>query len=450
MKRLFSFIGKKPTDAAPPSAVVPHAPTGETTTFLTGDDRIDSRNVRLLLDTMAELISDSDPAALVRKIVDRAIRAVRAERGILLLRDPGGALAVTVARDEAGQDLAQLRYSTTVVNQVHESGEGVCLKIGDSERMEDLSASVVDLKLRAVMCVRLRYQEKVLGVIYVDSRVTTREFTHKDLRFFDALAVALSISLENARLIREALERQRLQQTLHIAQEVLIGLLPGNPVDIPDFDIAGRSVPAEDAAGDYYDFIRSGDGRLGMVVGDVTGHGMGPAVRMAGARAALRILFSQNLGEAEILQRLNVYLVADLSVGTFMSLVLCRLDPDRRLVYLANAGQSPPLILRRDGAMELAEGTGVALGIEAEGSYRNLPPIRLESGDLFVLFSDGILESRDSGDRMFGNEGIVAVLRQYRNESAASLVDRVYQNALQFSDRARLEDDYTMIVVKAL
>jgi len=402
----------------------------------------------VLLDTMAELISDLDHAALVRLIVDRAIAVVRAERGLLFLENAAGELDVAVARDDAGQDLGPVRYSTTLVSQVHRTGQGVCLKVGDSET-GDLSASVVDLKLRAVMCVRLRVREKVLGVIYVDSKVSTREFSTKDLRFFDALAVALAIALENARLVREALERQRLQQAMEIAEQILESLLPPDPTGIAGFDVAGRSIPAESAAGDYYDLVRCGDGRLGIVVGDVTGHGIGPAMIMTGARSALRTMFADDRDEADILERLNRRLSEDLADDMFMSMMVCRLDPGGRRLTWANAGQSSPLLLRADGKAQRLEGTGLALGIDEDVSYEAQETLELHPGDVLALFTDGILEARNAADEMFGYAGIERVLREHRASPAGALVEAVIAAANEFAGGAVAEDDLTLVVVKA-
>ena len=167
---------------------------GDSTVYLTGDERVDSAKIKTLLDTMAELISNQDPETLLRSIVDRSIRLVGAERGLLFLKERGGALAVKIARDGAGRDLkGKIQYSTAVVRKVVETGRPVLLKVGAAD-VTDLSQSVVDLKLRAVMCVTLSVKKRVLGVIYVDSRAASREFKHSDLRFFDALASAMAIN----------------------------------------------------------------------------------------------------------------------------------------------------------------------------------------------------------------------------------------------------------------
>lgn len=425
---------------------------GETSSILTGDDRIDSRNVKLLLETMADLISDHDPAGLVRKIVDRAIKAVRAERCILLLRDGGNDLRIAVALDDKGRDLgSQFRYSKSLAQKALEQPECLIRSIGDSDAATDLSASIVDLKLRAVMCVRLSFKDEVTGVIYVDSRATERNFTGKDSRFFEALARAISIVMENARLLRAALERERLQRAIELAREVLANLLPKDPMGIPGFDIAGLSLPAESAAGDYYDFVPCPDGRVGLVIGDVTGHGIGPAMVMTGARSALRILFENAaLDEAAILARLNERLVEDLGDGRFMSLLVGRLDVARRVVTWANAGQNPPIVLRADGTTQTLGGADLALGIEPGVAYQRRPSLQLQSGDLLLWLTDGLVEARNPAGEEFGEARVVELLRAHRSLPARHLVAKLRAAIVAHAGREQQDDDVTLLVVRAL
>lgn len=443
LKNLFTRVGKKEV-ASPPSTA------GETSTFLTGDDRIDSRNVRLLLETMADLISDHDPAGLVRKIVDRAIRAVRAERCILLLKDADGSVQPAVARDERGNDLGtNFRYSTSLVAKAFEQPDCLIRSIGDSDAPSDLSASVVDLKLRAVMCTRLSFKDDVLGVIYVDSRATERQFTSKDSRFFEALARAISIVLENARLLRSALERERLQRSLEIAREVLAALLPKDPTELPGFDLAGASIPAETAAGDYYDFVQCPDGRLGLVVGDVTGHGVGPAMVMTGARSALRLLFRDGHDEATILARLNDRLVEDLGDGRFMSMAIGRLDPKGKTLTYANAGQTPPLLLRAAGGASSLPIGKLALGIEPGVKYSASEPVTLAKGDVLVWFTDGIVEARNDSGEEFGVGRVEATLRANSGATARETIDHLRNAVAAFVGGGGFEDDLTLVVLRA-
>ncbi|MEW6746827.1 MAG: GAF domain-containing SpoIIE family protein phosphatase [Planctomycetota bacterium] len=426
--------------------------------FLTGDEQIDAANIRSLLDTMAELISDIELDRLLVSVVDRSIRLVNAERGILFLHDgsEGGRLKVRVARDARGSDLTEpLQYSTTVVARAQE-GTPQCLKVGESDREIDLSRSVVDLKLRAVMCVRLRVKEESLGVIYVDSRASAREFTRADLRFFDALANALSIAIANARLVAAALERERMRESLNIARRIQIGLLPRDPHLGGGWDVAGWTLPCEETAGDYYDFLplprdRRPVERLGIVVGDVSGHGVGPALLMSSARALLRAFTATGMGVGEVVGRVNQQLSEDLEADMFMSLFFGVLDLRGRTLTYANAGQTPPLLLRagRDESLDLAA-TGPALGIVSEADYGVSRLVELEPGDSLVLFTDGILEAKNPEGEVFGRERLRRVLAQsHRQEvSASSTIGVVRDEVRRFVGTNVRGDDLTLAIIR--
>jgi sigma-B regulation protein RsbU (phosphoserine phosphatase) len=441
VKNLFFNLGKgkgeKPKDSG----------LHESTTVLTGDDRIDARNIRLLLDTMAELISDVELGRLFVSVVDRAIRLTGAERGLLFLYDGSTELKIRVARDARGHDLpAPVQYSTHVTSRVAAEGTPICLKVGD-DRVMDLSQSVVDLKLRAVMCVTLRVKEEVLGVIYVDSKASAREFTRSDVRFFDALASALAIAIYNARLVVDALEKERLKESLAIAHSIQSALFPPDPTGIPGFDIAGFCVACESTAGDYYDFIRLSDGRLGLVLGDVSGHGIGPSLLMTSARSLMRAHCEGSI--VDVVRRTNEQFVQDVKDGMFMSLFFGVLDPIRASLSYVNAGQTPPMLLRAGGGCEDLETTGVALGIEPGFEYTAGKPLHLEVGDLLAIFSDGVIEARNASGELFGRERLAQALVRLRGKSAKEILAGVKQALTTYLAGVPAGDDVSFAIVKS-
>ncbi|MFH2001696.1 MAG: GAF domain-containing SpoIIE family protein phosphatase [Planctomycetota bacterium] len=420
----------------------------DNTIYLTGDERVDTAKIKTLLDTMAELISSMDPDRLLQSIVDRCIRLVGAERGILFLCDTNGKPGIKMARDASGSDLrGDIQYSTGVVNKVMSSGDPVLLKVGASDVM-DLSQSVVDLKLRAVMCVTLSVKKRILGVIYVDSKATSRVFRTSDLKFFDALANAMAITLENARLVAEYVETERLKESLEIARGIQQGLLPNNPDNVPGFDIAGTLKPVEVTAGDYFDFIRIHGNQLGLVVGDVTGHGIGPAILMSSVRAMLRGLTFSEFKLDSILEYLNEQLDRDTDADIFMSLFFGSLDLKKKTLIYGSAGHIPQLLYRsRDQEFVELKRTGMALGIEQGLAYRASDAISLEPGDFIALFTDGIIEMR-SGSELFGMERLKEHLIAYKDKSSAEIVSLIFDEVKQFSGKQEAEDDLTLVVVR--
>ncbi len=428
-------------------------PDTDQTRFLTGDDRIDSQKVRILLDTVAELISTTDHAQVLRSIVDKSIRVVGAERGILFLFEEGDPtrLRIQVARDAAGRDLeAPIQYSTTVTRKVATEGEAMCWKVSSQEEAADLSQSIVDMKLRAVMCVTLRVKERRLGVIYVDSRASHREFSRADLRFFDALAGALSIAVENARLIRETVASERVKEQVKVARAIQEGLLPRNPVGVKGFELAGWSLAAEEALGDYYDFIRLADGRWVVAIGDVAGHGIGPALLMSSARSLLHSLTDAPFELAQVLWRMNNRFQQDTGGTLFMSLFVGIVDPAQRTLVYGNAGHAAPLLVRKNGNTTLElRGTGLALGIERDMPYGVSEPLDLAPGDVLVFTTDGVLEARRD-DEFFGRGRLEQAVRAHSALAARSLIEAVHRAVLEFTGGVAPGDDLTLVVVRAL
>lgn len=425
--------------------------SSDATRLMTGDDRIDAQKVRILLDTIADLISTVDNRGILTSIVDKAIRMVRAERGILFLfeDDDPSRLRIMVARDASGRDLRPpIQYSTSVTKKVATGGEPTCWKVSSQEQAVDLSQSIVDMKLRAVMCVTLRVKDRRLGVIYVDSRATHREFSRADLRFFDALAGALSVAVENARLVREIVASERVKEQVKIARTIQEGLLPRNPEGVPGFEMAGWSLPAEEALGDYYDFVRLPDGRWVVAIGDVAGHGIGPALLMSSARALLHA-FTQDRGFdlGELLSRMNDRFEADTGGEIFMSLFVAVIDPGARTVTYGNAGHTPPLLLRASGECFDLTRTGLALGIEAGMPYGVEGPVALGAGDAIVLTTDGILEAR-AGDEFFGRDRLLRSFRRHAALSARELIGAVHRDVLTFTGETPPDDDLTLAIVR--
>jgi serine phosphatase RsbU (regulator of sigma subunit) len=431
----------------------------EQTQILSGDDRIDAQKVRTLLDTIAELISTDDSPDLLTSILDRAVRVVAAERGILFLFDKGdpGKLRIQAARDAAGNDLGEpIQYSTTVTRRVAADGEPMVWKVSSQEGVTDLSRSIVDMKLRAVMCVSLRVRDKRLGLIYVDSTAAAREFDRADLRYFDALAGALSIAVEHARMVDEARANERIHEQIKIARTIQEGLLPKDPSGVAGLDIAGRSVAAEHALGDYYDFVPLAGGRIAVAIGDVAGHGIGPALLMSSARSLLRSFFDDDGGASDprrprlagLCARINTHFERDTDGSMFMSLFVALFETASRSFSWCNAGHTPPLLVRRGGRIEELKATGLAPGIERDTPFEERGPVTLEPEDVLVMLTDGVIEARgDEG--MFGRERLQRVIGAHAKEGAAGLIEAIHRAVTRHCGGDAPADDWTIVVVRA-
>ena len=431
------------------------------TQFLTGDPDLDRRTVDVLLETIARVSTSQDLESLLVDIVDHSVDLTSAERGFLILLDDKGDPQVRVARMQGRADVREdIRFSTSIVRKVLESREPMLTTVqSDSDALE-LGRSVFDLKLRAVMCVPLDTGATTAdsdgvsdgnqpGVLYVDSRAASREFSRRDLGLFAALSQHISITLEKARLHLHSLEKERLEKNLELAQAIQDGLMPPVPEDVPGLEIHGWCRPAEQTSGDFFDFVKTKDGRLAAVIGDVSGHGIGPALITASAQAGLRSYLRVIPDPAEALTTLNQDLSERMDDGMFVTLLLMVFSEDGRM-DLVNAGHHSALVVR-DGKVLTAEGHGPALGMLPELPFEVEDSMQLETGDLLLAFTDGLIEAHDPSDRdsLFGEERVRDLLiREAANGTSAEGVARILaEEALAFSGGVH-DDDITLLVMR--
>jgi len=458
-----------PPPAPPPSpapATGSSAPGGPPSTlFLTGDGRVDRRTIEVLLGAIAKVSQSRDIERLLAYIVDTSIEVTGAERGLILLANAAGELEPRMVRQRGGKTVeGDVRYSTSVVRRVLSDFEPVRATVNSDSEALELGTSVFDLKLRAVMCVPLSKRvaaeagsaaaarpPAAQGVLYVDSRAATREFKHEDLALFAALSQHISIALENAQLHLDGIERARLENAMKIASEIQSGLMPQIPKNVPGYDVFGWYRSAERTTGDFYDFVPTKGGGLGVVVGDVTGHGIGPALIMATAQSALRSLLKILRDPAAVVTEVNQDLGPRMDDGLFLTLFTCLFAQDGT-VRVLNAGHTPPLVWRaRTKTIESLRGDGPALGMDDEFEYTEGPPLQLEEGDALFAFTDGFVEARSISDpdTLFDEQGLRAVIEREAaaGKSAKEITEALVQAALAFAG-GRAEDDMTIVAVR--
>ena len=253
--------------------------------------------------------------------------------------------------------------------------------------------------------------------------------------------------------IRKLAERElrRNEQQFAAAREIQQGLFPKSAPQIPGFDIAGASYPAEAAGGDYFDYLPMMHDRWGFILGDVTGHGLGPALLAAETRAFFRILARNRDDLGDIVTRANAILAEDTSIERFVTVMLARLDPATRLLAYLNAGHPAGYVLAAGGEIKARlQRTGVALGLCSQTRFAAAPAVQLAPGDIVLLLTDGVEEALSPGNELFGAERALDFLRANRQLPAREMVERLYRAVRDFARNAPQNDDVTLAVIKVL
>jgi sigma-B regulation protein RsbU (phosphoserine phosphatase) len=256
--------------------------------------------------------------------------------------------------------------------------------------------------------------------------------------------------------IRDMTDRTRMEKALRenlsqllAAQRIQEHLLPDHPPVLPGFDIAGALYPAEFAAGDHFDFLAMPEERLGVVVADVTGHGVGPAILMASTHAYLRSLAAIYSEVDEILFRANRIVMDEANPGMFVTVFFARLDPRSRTLAYSSAGHPTAYILDGQGALKaVLSSTSVPLGVVPDARFPVGDPVALQPGDIAVLLSDGLFEAISPRGDQFGQDRVIQVVSSNRHETASKIISALHEAVIDFSGRPKLDDDVTIVVVK--
>ncbi|MBX3466818.1 MAG: SpoIIE family protein phosphatase [Planctomycetes bacterium] len=394
---------------------------------------------------------------LLVKVVDHVVEISRAQRGfVMLLEGAQKNLVYKVGRDARHRTIpeSQFAYSSTVAKRTIEEKKPVVM----TEMVSgDLSVSMMQMELQSIMCVPLKEKEAVFGLVYVDSKQSNHEFEQADLEIVESLCGQASVAIVNAKLYKEAGERERLAHELNIAARLQTELLPKQIPPVIGLEMHGFLTPATEVGGDYYDFIPHDgtDGSVTIAIGDVSGKGVGAGIVMAMARSALRSLIQHQgvpTSTLPIMQSLNVMLCRDIPRQMFLTLNLLLWNAETRSVQYTPAGHEHLLIFRaRTGDVEKIRAGGVALGVlEQASKLMKEHALRLEPGDQVLLYTDGVTEAMDILHEQFGLDNLVDLVRTHGRASPQALIETVVKAVMDFRGAADPHDDITLVAFRAV
>jgi hypothetical protein len=254
-------------------------------------------------------------------------------------------------------------------------------------------------------------------------------------------------------LLLELADRVVMKRDLEIAKEIQAWLLPGAPLQIPGYQIAYATRPANTVAGDYYDVIlrpgrRSDEDRILFVVADVAGKSIPAAMLMATFQASLRTLSTSGVALAELVEGVNRYACSNSMGGVrFTTAFLAELDPLTGAIAYVNAGHNVPILRKSSGAVERLEAGGIPIGILAESHYQ-MGTTRLESGDWLVIFTDGVVEAVNSGDEEYGEPELIRLVDRESRSTPAELLRSLMADLDRHVGNTPQHDDITCLLLK--
>jgi len=396
----------------------------------------------------SELIVHYPLEELVERVLKLVVRPVRAERGALLLRSRTGDGELEIkAVHGYGKD-EEVAISRTLIDEVLDNKKAVLTLDAQSDHRFGRADSIMLQGIRSIISVPLWNNREVIGLIYLDHRLSGGVFDEEALRLVGLIGNMAAVKIENAYLLEEYIEKRRMEEQLAVGAQIQKNLLPAGDPEVAGYDVRSLYESCWEIGGDYYDFIPKDDGKISIVIADIAGKGVGAALLMAVLQASLRSLVPSSPEPAALVERLNQALVGNSPYNKFATVFYAELDPRAHTLEYVNGGHNPALVFS-SGGVERLDPTGPLVGMlpQAEWSSRR---IELEPGAVLLLYTDGITELTGEGEEEFGIGRLEVLLGKRLELGAQGLIDRICERLLEFKAEGPADDDSTMVVVRRL
>ncbi len=296
------------------------------------------------------------------------------------------------------------------------------------------------------VAVPISFGGTVIGALNLE-RDRLNAYTEADAHELGFFATAAAISIEKAVLHHQVLMKQRLDHHMALARDVQASLLPKSAPRVPGYDLHGVNVPTMEIGGDYFDYLPLDDGRLGLVVADVSGKGVAAALIMATFRAALRMELQREHGIARVVEDLNQLLLDSIDPSRYVTAIYGILEPASGDFTYVNCGHNPPMLLLAGGGRTLLDRGRPALGMPVTSRYE-AGQVQMAPGDILAIYTDGVVEPFAPDGDEFGEARLEALLRRAAGQPASDMVQAVLQETLEYTGQSSHEDDFTLMVVK--
>lgn len=301
--------------------------------------------------------------------------------------------------------------------------------------------------INSLLGVPLKSKGRMIGLISLFNSQSEAGFTQDDSRLLSIIATQSAQVIENARLLEEEKALMRMQEELRLAYDIQMDLLPKENPKIKGYDIAGRSIPAKEVGGDYFDFFPKNSELLSFCLGDVSGKGMPAALLMANLQATIRSQVLINSTPSNCLKISNTHMFQNSGPEKFASLFFGVLDVQTHQLCYSNAGHNYPLLFSQGKEIRRLQSDGIVLGFLESFSFdeRQIP---FFPGDLFVLYSDGITEAVNDQEEEFGEERLIQIIRENWENSAENVMKKILSAVRIHSGEFPQMDDITLIIIK--
>ena len=413
------------------------------------------RNLNALLEVSRALGAEMHLDSLLPVIIHKTTEVMDAERSSLFIYDPDSDELWSKVAEGMGEKVIRLPAGVGIAGDVAETLETANIPDAyDDPRFNPEFDKQSNFKTKSVLCMPMTTRKgELIGVIQVLNKTDGGTFQEGDEKLLEALCIQAGVAIVRARLTEAFLEKQRIEESLKLAADIQMGMLPSTFPAFPernDFDLFAGIIPAKEVGGDFYDFFLIDKKHLCFVIGDVSGKGIPAALFMALTKTQIKASSSRRRTPGDVLFRANNDLCHENESGMFCTLFYGIMNTETGEVTYANAGHNPPYLITNSGEPVQIESTGgIALGVMEEMEFESAT-FTASKGDSMFLYTDGVNEAMNEADEEYSYERLEDYLKENSTGSITDMVNKNLESVKEFAGAAPQSDDITVLALRYL
>jgi len=387
-----------------------------------------------------------DSEEIMNTIISRSIRSIGAQQGDITLIDeeqeePGKTLVRSMVNSSHHSPL-HLNQNLHGWMQINKK----TLKIDDPENDTRFKNVEWEESIKSVLSAPLMIRSKLIGILTLYNKENEEVFTEQDKRLLSIIASQSAQVVENARLHEKEQALKEMRREVELAAKIQKQLLPKETPKLDNYELCGKNKTARTVGGDYYDFIQLDANRWAICLGDVSGKGMPASLLMSNLQAILRGQTFHQYSPGKLLEKANRQLYQSMGIEKFITLFLGILDTEAHTLEYSNGGHEFPFLIRKDNKCNRLEAGGIPVGVMENREYET-EKISLDRGDKLIVFSDGIIDSQNADDEIFGEDRLKKKLLTNTKNSGSELIESAFKASLEHNEQQEPFDDMTMVVL---
>ena len=421
-------------------------------------NRLEEENQKLRmavgeLSILNEIATAITSTQSIEKIVDlivrKCVKHIKVEQGVVMLldeKDTENPFHTMIRKQDSAANLLPFRLDTQLTGWMLMNKAPLLINDFQTDKRFS-SVKEVDFPIKSLLSVPMLLKGKMIGLVTVFNKHGNSGFTINDQRLLGIIAAQSAHVIENARLYQNETALLRLQEEMRLAYEIQVDLLPKAQPKIKGFSIAGKSIPAKEVGGDYFDFITKDETHLTFCLGDITGKGIPAAILMANLQASLRGQAISSQSCKECVSLTNDLLFYNTAPNKFATLFYGILNTGNGEIEYCNAGHNNPILITSDKKISRPDVGGLIVGIAPSVPYEEAT-INLTKNDILVIFSDGITEAMNKDEEEFDEPRLLDLLKNNLDKNSEQLIEIILKEVNNFSKGQPQSDDMTIVVIK--